>query len=149
MLWLNRLTHHCGKGMSTSLPKMLHLWTTVHCTVASSHFPEMFCASSSTTTQTLTIATLAIGDCLQLEGDQEQGSMMYTLTLVRLTLSMYDVTLEGKITFLGFSTPDIDPQFSASSMAAATWTSYIHTTKDLSTMDVAIRLDACKIMVYL
>lgn len=32
-------------------------------------------------------------------------------------------------------------------MAAATWTSYIHTTEDLSAMDAGIRLDACKIMV--
>ena len=107
----------------------------------------MFRASSFTTTPTPTIAMLATGGCRQLGWAQEQGSMTYTLTLVRKTPSMYNVPLEKEITFLGFSTPDINQLYTAASMAAATWTSYIHTTKDLSTMDVALRLDACKIMV--
>ena len=50
-----------------------------------------------------------------------------------------------------FATPDIDTLYNATTqpMSAATWTSYIHTTEDLSAMDAGIQLDACKIMVVI
>ena len=77
---------------------------------------------------------------------------MYTLIQVREITLHYELKILNSFYLdKAFATPDIDMLYNATTqpMSAATWTSYIHTTEDLSAMDASIQLDACKIMVVI
>ena len=94
-------------------------------------------------------ATLEIGE-LRLAQPIFRGLTMYTLIQVRqITPHNEPEGLNSIYPNIAFATPDIDILYNATTqpMSAATWTSYIHTTEDLSAMDTAIQLDTCKIMV--